>query len=75
MEASLKQFKVRIFKDIHVSGHASREDHRDLIKLVRPKNIIPTHGDLVRKSAMADLAKEMGYEKVHILENGDKISI
>ena len=45
LENKLKKHGVRIFKDIHVSGHAAREDLRDLINLVQPKNLIPAHGD------------------------------
>ena len=41
LEKRLKQFHVRIFKDIHVSGHNSREDYRDVIMLLKPKNILP----------------------------------
>lgn len=67
LEESLKGLGVRIFKDIHVSGHAAREDLRDLINLVKPKKIIPAHGNAEMKNAMAELALEMGYKKDSIL--------
>jgi len=71
LEADLKSKKVRIFTDIHVSGHACREDHREFIKLIRPENIIPTHGEIAMLEAQKELAIEMGYkpDKVHILKN------
>jgi len=77
MEEKLKQNKVRIFKDIHVSGHAAKEDLRDMIKLVRPKHIIPTHGTLAMINATASLTLEMGYSqsKVHKMNEGDRITI
>lgn len=77
LEEQLKQHHVRIFKDIHVSGHAAREDLRDLINLVKPKHIIPAHGDLNMRNALADLAYEMGYNKefIHIVNDGKKIHI
>ncbi len=77
LEEQLHKFHVRIFKDIHVSGHAAREDLRDLINLVKPKYLIPAHGDLKMRNALADLAYEMGYDKgkVHIVADGKKISI
>lgn len=77
LEEQLKKYHVRLFKDIHVSGHAAREDLRDLINLVKPKHLIPAHGDLKMRSALADLAYEMGYDKskVHIVSDGKKISI
>ena len=78
LEANLRTFNVRIFKDIHQSGHAAREDLRDLINLVKPKHIIPAHGELRMTSALADLAVEMGYKQgqnVHVMGNGERIKL
>jgi ribonuclease J len=77
LEKNLKQKGIRIFKDIHVSGHGAREDLRDLIHLVKPKNIIPAHGNFKMTSALVDLAHDMGYpsEKIHLLQNGDRLSL
>jgi len=77
LENSLKSKGVRIFRDVHVSGHAAREDHRDLINIVKPRHIIPAHGEPEMKAALADLAYEMGYneENVHIQQNGEFLSL
>jgi len=78
LEQELGQLGVRIFKDIHVSGHAAREDLRDLINFTKPKHIIPAHGEEDMKQALAGLAKEKGYElkkNLHIIHNGNKIKI
>ena len=77
LEKSLKNLGVRIFRDVHVSGHAAREDLRDLINIVKPKHIIPAHGEKEMKAALADLADEMKYKKdrVHIQLNGQMISL
>jgi ribonuclease J len=77
LEKKLKGFGVRIFKDIHVSGHAYREDLRDLINMVKPEHIIPAHGELHMTSALCDLAAEMGYdsEHVHLMQNGQRIKL
>lgn len=77
LEDELKQKKVRIFTDLHVSGHACREDHREFIKIIKPENIIPTHGDVKMLEAQKNLAIEMGYDskKVHTLKNFSKIYI
>ncbi|MBI2649778.1 RNase J family beta-CASP ribonuclease [Candidatus Woesearchaeota archaeon] len=78
LEEDLRRFNVRIFKDIHQSGHAAREDLRDLINLVKPQHIIPAHGELRMTSALADLAVEMGYKKdqnVHVMGNGEKLRL
>ena len=78
LEANLRRFNVRIFKDIHQSGHAAREDLRDLINLVRPQHIIPAHGNRDMTNALADLAVEMGYKRgsnVHVMGNGERIRL
>lgn len=78
LEKRLKKFQVRIFDNVHVSGHGGREDLRDLIKLTNPENIIPSHGDLKKLSAGLALAEEMGYKQdknVHLMSNGKSIII
>ncbi len=78
LDDRLRQMRVRIFSDIHVSGHGAREDHRDLLYLLRPENIIPTHGGMRQLGALKDLAvKDLGYkpEKVHILSNGQRLKL
>ena len=75
LEKQLKSLKLRIFTDVHVSGHAAREDHRELIKLVKPENIIPTHGNPEMLMAQKELCEELGYadKNIHILKNFNKI--
>lgn len=78
LENELKKFGVRIFKDIHQSGHAAREDLRDFINIIRPENIIPAHGDKEMKNSLAELAIEMGYKRnknIFLVNNGNKISL
>lgn len=75
IEEQLRGHGVRIFKDIHVSGHAAREDLRDLINMVKPRHIIPSHADLQRSNALAELAKEMGYSNIHVIGNGQKLKL
>lgn len=76
LERRLKKHHVRVFDNVHVSGHGGREDLRDLIKLTQPENVIPSHGDLKKLTAGAALAQEMGYKlnkTVHISQNGKEI--
>ncbi|RMF55490.1 RNase J family beta-CASP ribonuclease [Candidatus Woesearchaeota archaeon] len=76
LEEQLKnRYKVRIFSDIHVSGHASREDQRDLINMTKPQHIIPSHGDYRLVSPLLELASEMGYSNVHLMKNGQRIRL
>ncbi len=77
LESGLKKKHARIFKDIHTSGHAAREDLRDLIKLTKPEHLIPAHGEQQMLRNLKELALEMGYEdkKVHVMKDGQKIKI
>ena len=78
LDKRLKKSGVRIFDNIHVSGHAGREDLRDLISLIHPEHIIPAHGSSMHLIPMMELAKEMGYKpgkNCHLLENGQKIKL
>jgi len=63
---------------LHNSGHASLEDHRDMIELIKPKHIIPSHGDYQKVSGISELGKEIGYKEgknIHYAENGDVIKL
>ncbi len=78
LEEALKKKRTRIFSHIHVSGHAGREDLRDLIKITNPEHIIPAHGEKHMLEALGELSVELGYKigkNVHISDNGRIISI
>ena len=53
---------ARRFTRAHVSGHASREDHRDFIRMLNAKHLIPGHGNLEMFTAYTELAEEEGYK-------------
>jgi ribonuclease J len=57
---------------IHVSGHASQEEQKLLIDMVRPKYFLPIHGELRQLIRHGKLAVEMGIpeENVIVIENG-----
>ncbi len=78
LERRLKKLHVRIFDNVHVSGHGGREDLRDLIQLTKPEHVIPSHGDLKKLLAGADLAVEIGYrlnKTVHVMHNGEALAL
>ncbi len=73
MENRLKKSKPRIFRDAHVSGHAGREDLRDIVHIINPQHIIPAHGGLDKTKPMAELSKELGYKlgkQCHLMQDG-----
>ncbi len=76
LEAMLKTHKVRIFTDVHSSGHGGKEDIRDFINMVKPKAIIPSQGTIAMEISIAKMAEEMGYslkENIHLLSDGQRI--
>ena len=78
LESKMRDIGVRIFKDIHVSGHCAREDLRDLVEMVKPKHLIPAHCEPIMADSMVELAEELGYkrgESVHTMEDGKRLSI
>ena len=60
---------------VHVSGHGSREEIRDMLRFVRPKYCIPLHGEYRNLSEFRVLAQEVGIAEENILltEIGDVI--
>jgi ribonuclease J len=78
MESRLKKFKPRIFRDAHVSGHGGREDLRDILNIVKPRNIIPSHGGFDKTEPMISLSKELGYKlnkDCHLVNDGDLLEL
>ena len=61
--------------DIHVSGHAFREELRLMIKLTQPRYFLPVHGEYRHLVLHSRLAKEVGIQAENILlaENGQII--
>lgn len=57
---------------VHVSGHASQEELKLMLNLVRPKFFIPVHGEYRHLVHHAEIAKEVGIHDKNILiaENG-----
>ena len=60
---------------IHVSGHPNREDLKDMYQWVRPKSIIPVHGEHRHMIEHAKFAKEMQIPFTVKVENGDIVKL
>ena len=63
--------------DLHVSGHASQEEQKLMLGLVKPKYFIPVHGEYRMLVKHAELGKLMGVEPKNIViaENGKVIEL
>ncbi|SMB95645.1 ribonuclease J [Thermanaeromonas toyohensis ToBE] len=57
---------------VHVSGHASQEELKLMISLVKPKFFVPIHGEYRMLIKHANLAQELGIppENIFVIENG-----
>ncbi len=63
--------------EVHVSGHACREELKIILGLVRPKFFIPVHGEERHLKRHAQLGLEMGIDKKNIfrMENGQVLEM
>lgn len=61
---------------VHVSGHASQEEMKLLLQVVRPEHLIPLHGELRHLMQHSVLAQEIGIPKqnIAVVENGTIVS-
>ncbi|MGA9347803.1 MAG: ribonuclease J, partial [Anaerolineae bacterium] len=57
---------------VHVSGHASQDEQRLLIHLIKPRYFVPIHGELRHLTQHARIAQEMGVPAANtmVVENG-----
>ncbi len=57
---------------VHVSGHASQEEQKTLLNIVRPRFFVPVHGELRHLKHHALLARQVGIpkERIAVVENG-----
>ncbi|MDO5707739.1 MAG: ribonuclease J [Andreesenia angusta] len=63
--------------DIHVSGHARKEELKLIHSLVRPKFFMPVHGEYRHIKKHAELAYDLGMPKdnVFLMENGQVLNL
>lgn len=57
---------------VHVSGHASQEEHKLMLNLLRPKYVTPIHGERRHLVMYSKIAQSMGMPKdnIFLVENG-----
>ncbi|OIO99127.1 MAG: ribonuclease J [Anaerolineae bacterium CG2_30_64_16] len=63
--------------DVHVSGHGSREDHKLMLSLTRPRFFIPMHGEYRHLVLHARTARMLGIpqENITIIESGQVVEV
>jgi len=69
--------RYKEFSDIHVSGHASQEEQKLIIRLTQPKFFLPVHGEYNHIKRHADTAIECGVNERNIIlmSDGDQVEI
>jgi ribonuclease J len=69
--------RYKEFSDIHVSGHASQEEQKLILRLVQPKFFLPVHGEYNHIAAHAKTAVSCGVDERNILlmSDGDQIEL
>nr|WP_307775236.1 ribonuclease J [uncultured Cetobacterium sp.] len=62
---------------IHVSGHASKEEQKLMLNLIKPKHFMPVHGEFKMLKAHKDTAIETGISRNNIIiaTNGSKVEV
>ena len=60
---------------VHVSGHPNRDDLKDMYKWVKPKSVIPVHGEHRHMIEHINFAKEMQVPYPVQVENGDVVQL
>ncbi|MBO4374710.1 MAG: ribonuclease J [Lachnospiraceae bacterium] len=75
-ELEAKGAKV-IFQDVHVSGHACREEIKLIYSLVKPLYAIPVHGEYRQRHAQSEIASELGIpsDRIIMMHSGDVLEI
>ena len=65
------------FSEIHVSGHASIEDQKLMLRLIKPKFFLPVHGEYNHIVKHKETAMSCGIEErnIYLMNDGDQIEI
>lgn len=76
-ELAKKQIDVMTEKDhfVHVSGHPSQDELREMYALARPKIAIPVHGEFIHTKTHCEIATDCGVPRTIQIENGMAVKI
>ncbi|HYS97498.1 MAG TPA: ribonuclease J [Candidatus Dormibacteraeota bacterium] len=63
--------------NVHVTGHAQRDELREMLDAVRPRFFIPVHGEYRQLLLHSELAREAGLDQSHIavVEDGESVEL
>ena len=71
----VKVYTNNVLQDLHTSGHANEEEIKLMIRLIKPKYLMPFHGDyrMLKKQANIGINCGIPKENTFILKNGDSL--
>ena len=71
----VKVYTNNVLQDLHTSGHANEEEIKLMIRLIKPKYLMPFHGDyrMLKKQANIGIKCGIPKENTFILKNGDTL--
>ena len=63
--------------NVHVTGHAQRDELREMLEAVRPKFFIPVHGEYRQLLLHSELARDVGLDsdRIAVLEDGETVEL
>jgi ribonuclease J len=63
--------------NVHVTGHAQRDELKDMLEAVRPRFFIPVHGEYRQLYQHAELARETGIDddRIVVVEDGESVEL
>ena len=63
--------------NVHVTGHAQRDELRDMLEAVRPRFFVPVHGEYRQLLLHSELAREVGVppERIAVVEDGESLEL
>lgn len=61
---------------LHVSGHAARDEYREMLHIVRPKFFLPIYGGALPRKYHAEMAVEEGWPRKNVImaDNGNQLA-
>ena len=62
---------------VHVTGHAQRDELREMLDAVRPRNFIPVHGEYRQLLLHSEIARDAGIpeERIIVVEDGETVEL
>lgn len=60
---------------VHVSGHGNADDMTRVYHIVKPKAVLPVHGDVLNQLTHAEVARQAGVPVVTVPHNGDIVTV